>query len=431
MKKMSFLQIFTMFLAAGLILLSGCRDKIYKSYEANVPIYLSEDNWRNIQFALNSSKGLTNPGKIYIKDNYLFINEYMQGIHIIDNADPSNPVNIGFLDIHANVDMAVKENILYADSYFDLLSFDISDPSNPVLVDRDTNLFKFNNIITLSGFDDNLPIAEYFPEKGIVIGWEQKVIIEEEENYNYHRGFFGSMKDAGIDYSQNSGGITSSTSGIGGSMARFTIYNNNLYTLQDFQLTVYDISNASDPEYQTNISIDRAAETLFPANDHLFIGTTTGMMIYSLSTPSSPSLISTYEHITSCDPVVVYEEKAYVTMSSGNQCWGNVDQLDVVDIQNLSNPFLIKSYPMTNPKGLAIDNNTLFLCDGNDGLKVFDISNSYSITANMISHFQNINTYDVIAYNNVLIMVGADGIYQYDYTDLGNIVELSVINAGE
>lgn len=413
---------------ASLITLFSCRDRIYKTYEANVPIFLSEENWRNTHFQLGSSKGLTQPGKIYIKDNYLFINEFLQGIHIIDNSSPDNPVNIGFLDIHANVDMAIKDNILYADSYYDLLSFDVSDPSNPVLVDRDTNVFVFDNVVPLNGFDEDLPIAEYFPENGIVIGWEQKEITVEDDGYYYRGGFFETKMDAQINTSNVSGGISSSGSGIGGSMAKFTVYNDNLYTLQEFNLAVFDIATASNPEYKNKVNITWSAETLFPANDHLFIGTTTGMMIYSLSSPSSPSLVSTFSHITSCDPVFIYEDKAYVTLSSGSLCRGNTDQLDVIDIHNYSNPFLIKSYEMTNPKGLAIDDNTLFLCDGNDGLKIFDISDTYSITANQINHFPDIKTYDVIAYNKVLIMVGSDGIYQYDYSDINNIVELSVIH---
>ena len=33
---------------------------------------------------------IENPGKIYFKDDYLFINETMKGVHILDMHDPSH-----------------------------------------------------------------------------------------------------------------------------------------------------------------------------------------------------------------------------------------------------------------------------------------------------------------------------------------------------
>ena len=69
-------------------------------------------------------------GKIYFKDHYIFVNEYQKGIHVIDNEDPRNPQIIKFIEIPGNVDMAIADDILYADSYVDLLSIDISDIGN-------------------------------------------------------------------------------------------------------------------------------------------------------------------------------------------------------------------------------------------------------------------------------------------------------------
>jgi hypothetical protein len=82
---------------------------------------------------------------------------------------------------------------------------------------------------------------------------------------------------------------------------------------------------------------------------------------------------------------------------------------------------------MTNPHGLGIDGNILFLCDGSDGLKVFDRTDDFDLGNNMISHFQEINTYDVIPYNDNLIMSSREGIYQYNYSDISNITEISLI----
>ena len=68
---------------------------------------------------------MINPGKIYFKEGYIFINEELKGIHVIDNRNPENPQNIGFIEIPGNVDIAIKNNTLYADSYIDLGAIDI------------------------------------------------------------------------------------------------------------------------------------------------------------------------------------------------------------------------------------------------------------------------------------------------------------------
>lgn len=82
---------------------------------------------------------------------------------------------------------------------------------------------------------------------------------------------------------------------------------------------------------------------------------------------------------------------------------------------------------MTNPHGLGIDETTLFICDGNDGLKAFDASDVNTIDKNLLAHYKNINATDVIPYNNTLIMIGSDGLFQYDYTNPKTIKLLSTI----
>jgi hypothetical protein len=46
-----------------------------------------------------SPTSLTAPGKIFYYNGYLFINELNTGIHVYDNHDPSNPRNVGFINI--------------------------------------------------------------------------------------------------------------------------------------------------------------------------------------------------------------------------------------------------------------------------------------------------------------------------------------------
>jgi hypothetical protein len=108
-------------------------------------------------------------------------------------------------------------------------------------------------------------------------------------------------------------------------------------------------------------------------------------------------------------------------------CGSNVNTLDVVDISNLSDPELIATYPMVNPHGLGKDGDILFICDGWSGLKIYDASDPYSITDHLIYHYPSIDAYDVIPLGDILVMIGDDGLYQYDYSSLDNITLLSSI----
>jgi hypothetical protein len=44
-----------------------------------------------------------------------------------------------------------------------------------------------------------------------------------------------------------------------------------------------------------------------------------------------------------------------------------------------------------------------------------------------VAHYNNISALDIIPFENTAMMIGADGLYQYDYTDLKNIKLLSKI----
>ena len=153
------------------------------------------------------------------------------------------------------------------------------------------------------------------------------------------------------------------------------------------------------------------------------------MFIYDNSTPSMPTYISQFNHSTACDPVFVYGDHAFVTLRDGTPCETFSNELDVVNISNITNPFLVKAYPMDNPHGLSIKNDILYLCDGKSGLRVFDISDLNAIDEHQLSHLSGKDSYDIIVLpgSDVALLIGADGLYQYDVSDPNHLVELSRI----
>ena len=103
----------TMLLVVLAASLSGCMDRTIEkiTYTANVPVYMPFNEFRS-SFCKSDTCEITIPGKIYFKDNYLFVNEYGKGIHVIDNSNPADPKKIAFYKILGNVDMAIRGNIL-------------------------------------------------------------------------------------------------------------------------------------------------------------------------------------------------------------------------------------------------------------------------------------------------------------------------------
>jgi hypothetical protein len=124
--------------------------------------------------------------------------------------------------------------------------------------------------------------------------------------------------------------------------------------------------------------------------------------------------------------VVVSGDYAYVTLRSGTECENFTNQLDIIDISTIETPELLKSYPMFNPHGLGISqDDILFLCDGDDGLKVYNAADKNNIQ--LIEHYSDLHAYDVIPLGNSLFMIGQNGFYQYDYSNLEDIHLISTI----
>jgi hypothetical protein len=409
------------------LVLVDCTDRCEETYRYVYyePVYSTSAEIK-AAVALKDAQSLKNIGRIYFKDGYLFINEAGEGIHIIDNRNPSAPAPLSFLKIPGNYDLAIRENILYADSYVDLVAFDISNLSQIKEVARVERLF--NNYQTMG-----LLVAS---DKGILTDWEKKenVTVTKSECYITHQpwgGFFYQRGIAFADVAQfsNKAAVspTGSQTGIGGSMARFTINGSHLYALDGSNLDVVSVSQPATPQPKNEVPLSWDVETLFPYSNKLFVGSRTGMYILDLQQPTTPTLISHYAHVRSCDPVAVEGDYAFVTLRSGNTCQGFINQLEVIDISNLKSPTLLKTYPMVNPHGLGIDQGTLFICDGSDGLKAYDARKVMSISDNQLAHYKNINAFDVIPFQNVAMVIGKDGLYQYDYSDIKNIRLISQI----
>jgi len=410
---------FTLLVCSTLLLLVSCKDKTFLKYQANTPVYMDYTSFRS-SVTFEGPRAIEQQGGIYLNNQYLFIVEPEKGIHFIDNSNPASPVKLGFLNVIGCSNMSIKGSYLYVNSMIDLVVVDISTITAPMVVNRLEDVFPqalppTNNTLGVIAIDKN---------QGVVIGWEVKTVKEEVHAAPYWNNCptCETLTTNGMQ-----SGYESSTTSISGSITKFAILSDHLYIVDAFRLIPVNIATPTQPVAASPISLPRTVETLFSSGNHLFMGTTTGMLIFATDNPDLPVQISAVNHVNACDPVVVSGNYAYVTTRMGTTCAGNINQLDIIDLTDLSNPYTIATYPMVNPHGLGIDGNRLFICDGSAGLKVFDATIPANSGNQLIQTFSSIQATDVIPFNNTAIVIGENGLYQYDYTNPTNIQLLSTL----
>lgn len=158
------------------LILSGCvgNDPVFMNnesgseYKAILMTRTELDKSVLVQLA----RPLSQAGKIYIKDSLLFITEKYKGIHIYDNKNPANPVNLIFISVPGCVDVAVKNNVIYADNATDLIAIDISNILSPQIVKRIKDVFPEMNPPDADAIPNKF-VKSNRPENTIIVGWEK------------------------------------------------------------------------------------------------------------------------------------------------------------------------------------------------------------------------------------------------------------------
>ena len=424
MKKIFGTMYFFSAILIGALLLTGClKDKITNTYQIRTPIYQTLSQFREL-IKSQPAISIAVVGKITVMEKYIYVSEPYKGIHIIDNSNPSNPQNVSFINIPGNEDMAIIGNTMYADAYGDLITFDISDPRNVVVKNFAANVFPDHSIY----FIPNAIGSAINPDSiNVIVGWNTRDTTVDYNPINssiHPTVFYASSCSNCATIAANIS--NSNTVAANGSLARFSIVNNFLYTVGYSSLSAFNIGQPYAPSFASTVQVDWHVETIYPLKDKLFVGTNNGMYMYDIQTsPSNPALLGSFTHVRGCDPVIADNNYAYITINDSSACLGFNNELQIVNIQDLSNSFLVKSYQLTHPIGLSKDGNNLFICDGKDGLKIYnaeDVSN-----LKLIIQLKDAEVYDVIAANGLAIVSAKDGIYQYDYSDLNNIHLLSKI----
>jgi hypothetical protein len=164
------------------------------------------------------------------------------------------------------------------------------------------------------------------------------------------------------------------------------------------------------------MEVDWTIETIYYADYHLFIGGERGVFIYDIEDGKDPQYRGEFEHVESCDPVVVDGNRAYVALRGEGPCGGRMNQMDILDVSDVTHPRRIDSYDNVNsPFGLAARNGTVILADGPSGLRTLDASNPRRVV--QCSILDDITPFDVIWHNDILIVTADEGFFIFDASD--------------
>jgi len=222
---------------------------------------------------------------------------------------------------------------------------------------------------------------------------------------------------------------------LSGSYANLLAVGDFLYAVSEDELITFNIETRDNPVELDRQTLEFGVESLLHRQGVLFVGSRQSMYIYLINDQGIPELksetpyVSFFEGFTPCDPIVANDTLAIASLSSlndGGPCGGReLNELRFFDITNIEDPVQFNTVDMLEPKGLGLDNNILFVCEASNGLKIFDIQNG--LNPELLYHFDGFETFDVIPTGEILLVVGPDELYEFDYSDISDVRLLSTI----
>jgi len=229
---------------------------------------------------------------------------------------------------------------------------------------------------------------------------------------------------SGCSKSGSDSSSTVNSTSTAGSLARFIIVGNYLYTISHQNLKSFNITDPANPVLESEQSIGQQIETIYGFKGNLFIGSSTDMYAYSLTNPGKPAKLSQLTYwVRGKDPVVANDTIAFSTVRNTT---GSGGVLNIINIKNINSATLVNSIALQSPYGLGLIDTALYICEHMNGLKVYTLPTKSNGTPTYKKTISNSEIYyDVIPYNNLLYAYIAGGNCIFDITDRMNPVLLS------
>lgn len=156
------------FVCVLLTVLTACEKEEYPFYDGpgKRPVYVPASSLADIRNL--PEQPVEQTGTIFLLNDLFFMLEQRKGIHVYSVNNAGDVQYMTFIKIPAVTDFTVNGNLLYADSWRDLLTLDISNLLSVDVLNRQTDVFSPLLFPPLySGFFECVDET-----KGAVIDWE-------------------------------------------------------------------------------------------------------------------------------------------------------------------------------------------------------------------------------------------------------------------
>jgi hypothetical protein len=336
---------------------------------------------------------LKSPNNIYLYDTLLFVSDDIEGVCLYSVKDPATPLFKMRIPMQGNTGLAVRDSFIFVNSYNSILVLKyFSDSLYKIVKFIKGKYYYYNNGPYNYGYDDN--------RSGLSCGCSHAEPT--------------SATSKGGDMAWNSGSPDGGSGGVGGSYATFAVIGSYLYHIDQSSLITLDITNPEDPVELSRDYIGGGIETLFPTKDYLFIGTTTGMRVFSRSNPASPHQIGSISHFRACDPVVVWDTLAYVTLRGGNRCGQTNDVLLSISIKDPASPVALDTLDLSTPFGLTVQDTLLYVSKGDSGFCLVNAADPRQLRVEQT--WTDKDTKDFIWFGDLLYVMGFEDVRVMDAT---------------
>jgi hypothetical protein len=319
------------------------------------------------------SSALRNPINMTLDGNRLYVSDMHTGLHVFDVSALAAPRRLMQIPLEYNRGSAVKDDVVYTNDGAQLVALRISDDSYTVVARIGV---KFHDVPS-PGFDE------------------------------------GSSFSCACATSYDA--MVAPTAPTGSSYATFAVVDDQLYRVDGGDLVVYDVTTADSPTKVSQVPMDWTVETIHPAANLLFMGSTRGMYIFDRVDPEHPKQISKLEHARACDPVVVSGSTAYVTLRGSDSCGAAPDELLCVNIKNPQQPVLLGQKPLASPWGLAVHDTQLYVSHGDNGYSLVDVANPQN--PSIQKTWTGESTRDFIWSGNTLFVLNDHNVSIYNITN--------------
>jgi hypothetical protein len=273
------------------------------------------------------------------------------GMQILDVSTPANISLVGAFDHSCNIqDVTVRDNYAYAAARTDgLLIFDISTPSSPALV-------------------GSLVLSQWGRAKKVVISGDYAYVLREKGLHGWGRKTLYI-----IDISNpQAPALVSDIQATYDDADDFYVRGNYAYTVAEYSgaMEIFDISN---PLQVNQVGIyygpfPATANAIWLRRSHAYIAYSSSIVeAVDISNPTAPTLTSSFTVAGGAEKLSVKGDYAYVTG----------DRLSVLDVSSPSSPSLVGTYNYDSfgtASQLYVLDNYVYLANSS-GLKVLDVSN--------------------------------------------------------